>query len=120
MALDASDLNAIKGIMVDFERLPVIWANQTRPTHWYAVWLPFKVLVTSPQAHSLVDNGLAEWAGSRAGDPDGIGQAAIVPDSTLALFQTVGPDNYPTLALTPPASTITMAEIRARAAERTP
>ena len=99
MPLTTTDLNAIRSIVreaqVDFERLPVIWAGQARPTHWYWCWHPFKVLVTSAQAHSLVDNALAEWSGSRASDPDGLGQAAIVPDDILALFQTVGPDEYP-------------------------
>lgn len=98
MALTQSDLNAVNSLvraaLEDYERLPVIWAGQSRPTHWYMVWHPFKVLVTSPQASSLVDNGLAEWAGSHSGNPNGLGQAAIVPDSTLALFQTVGPDEY--------------------------
>lgn len=99
MPLTQSDLNAIRSICretsMDFQRLPVIWAGQSRPTHWYVVWHPFKVLVTSPQAHSLVDNALAEWSGSRAADPDGIGQAAVVPDDILNLFQTIGPDDYP-------------------------
>lgn len=118
MPLNQSDLNAIRSIvresLVDFDRLPVIWAGQSRPTHWYWYCDAFKVLVTSPQAHSLVDNALAEWSGSRAADPDGIGQAAIVPDDILALAQTIGPDNYPGEAPVPPAATVAAAPRRAR------
>ena len=99
MALDSTDLNSIKSIvrdaLVDFQRLPVIWAGQSRPTFWYVVWHPFKVLVDQNQARSLVDNALAEYSGSRAGNPMGIGQAAVVPDSILNLYQTIGPDEYP-------------------------
>lgn len=116
MPLTQSDLNAVRSIvreeLVNFDRLPVIWAGQSRPTHWYWYWHTFKVLVTSPQAHSLVDNALAEWSGSRAGVPAGIGQAAIVPDDILNLAQTIGPDEYPSAATAPPPSTISMKEIR--------
>lgn len=98
MPLVQSDLNAIESVVrkvhKDFERLPVIWANQTRPTHWYVVWHPFKVLVDQTEAASLVANSLAEYPGTTASQPNGTGQAAVVPDNILALFQTVGPDEY--------------------------
>jgi len=99
MALTTGDLDAIEARMrkveKDFDRLPTIWANTTRPTHWYVVWHPFKVLVNQTQAASLVANSLAEYPGTTSSMPNGIGQAAVVPDASLAIFQTVGPDEYP-------------------------
>ena len=95
-AADKADINKmIRDALLDFQRLPVIWAGHSRPTHWYWWSHAAKVLVDSNQARSLVDNGMAEWSGTRAGDPDGIGQAAIVPDDILNLAPTIGPDDYP-------------------------
>jgi hypothetical protein len=100
MVLTATDLSDIdlrvRKALKDFERLPTIWAGQARPTHWYVVWHPYKVLVDQNQAQSLVANSLAEWPGTTAANPNGTGQAAVVPDSALAVFTTVGPDEYPT------------------------
>jgi hypothetical protein len=101
MVLTATDLSDIdlrvRKALKDFERLPTIWANTTRPTHWYMVGIgPFKVLVDQNQAGSLVANALAEWPGTTAANPNGTGQAAVVPDSALAVFITVGSDEYPT------------------------
>jgi hypothetical protein len=99
MALTTGDLDNIEARMrkveKDFDRLPTIWAGQARPTHWYLVWHPFKVLVDQTQAASLVANSLAEYPGTSFSQPNGIGQAAVVPDTLLALYQTVGPDEYP-------------------------
>jgi hypothetical protein len=99
MPLNESDLNAIRSIMLDFQRLPTFWAasdNPGRENHWYKVGVgPEKVLVDKDQAQAQVDNGLAEWSGTSSQDPDGRGWAAEVPQHQLNGFETVGSDFYP-------------------------